>query len=256
MQRTPPSPWDDYLVMAQHLRPAGEALVGQLGPAAADPLVDLGTGTGTVLVEARRRGWFSIGIDLDAAQLRRVPLSAPAVIQADMGSLPLAPRTVGAVASNFGLIFASDPDWILAEAFESLVPGGVIAFTSWTPDGWPQPFRSLLAAHAGTSVAKFPTGLGFVDKALASLRRAGFVNPAARPMSLWWEFCDLDDAAETLTTAAGGLRVLRRWCEENGSWPRARRALIRDLESRVTHTGAGVNLREEYLLVTATVPDG
>lgn len=251
--------WSGYTRMARHLEPTAGHLADLVG-GQAGPWIDIGSGTGNGLRAAQNRGRLAIGVDLASGQLRAAQLvTGLPQVQADGCVLPVRSGSVGAVTSNFGLIFATDPSLVLAEAARSLWPGGLLAFTTWTPQGWPNPARQILwnhlpGAHIGVTAPPFPVELGVEGAAERSLVAAGFSNVRVYQGVLRWTFSDLDDAVETLTTAAGGLRSLREQTEMANTWEAAREALRQEIAGRLISGRHGVHVDDQYVLGLAEAP--
>lgn len=94
-------------------------------------LLDIGTGTGSVLQLVGRDVGAAIGIDASRemlqvarANLNRAELGNCQVRQADMYQLPFPPGSFDAVTLHMVLHFAEEPARVLAEAARVLRPGG------------------------------------------------------------------------------------------------------------------------------------
>lgn len=251
--------WTGYGRMARHLEPAAERLADSVS-ATNDPWLDIGSGSGNGMRAAQRRGQFAIGLDLSLAQLQSVdPAQQGSLVNGDGCVLPMRSDSLGAVTSNFGLIFASKPESVVSEVARCLSLGGLLAFTAWTPDGWPNPLRSILqnylkdsrGATKPVAAAGFPVRLGNVEESHRLVLDAGLDVISIERQALSWHFDDLDDAVETITTAAGGLRALRSKTVDLGAWAAARREVANELANRVEETVSGVQLVDNYLLVVA-----
>jgi len=248
---TTTGPWSNYAVMARHVEPANLHLLDLLGDATGR-LIDIGAGSGTGMEEAASRGWETVGVDVAVEQLANAAELGLSTIRCDARDLPLADASIDAAMSNFGLIFAADPVLALSEAHRVLEPDGQLTFTAWTPGGWPGPCRAVLAAAVGRTSAPFPTHLGDPDTARETLTRIGFDVVRVDAGVLRWRFADLDDAVDTLTAAAGGLRVLRDHAEAVGAWPAARDRLYEELAGRCRTGRRGLVLDDHYLAMLAT----
>ncbi len=129
----------DYSGLAQRLEPAAAALVEVAAPGPDDRVLDVAAGTGNVAVLATARGARVTACDISPrmVQLGR-QRTGPRVewIEADVEDLPLPDAAVDIALSTFGLIFAQRPETALAQLRRVLVPGGQLAFTAWTADGY------------------------------------------------------------------------------------------------------------------------
>jgi len=105
-----------------------------------DRVLDVACGTGVVAVTAARRGAIVTGLDLtpqlldvarDNAQIARVDVDWH---EGDAESLPFPADRFDVVVSQFGHMFAPQPDVALGEMLRVLKPGGTIAFSTWPPE--------------------------------------------------------------------------------------------------------------------------
>lgn len=244
--------WLRYEAMADHLKPAAGVLAGQLA-GAGGAVVDLGSGSGNGLGAARELGLSAIGVDLSVDQLRSCAHRIDCgIAQADVTTLPLGTASCRGAMSNFGVIFAGDLDATFAEAWRVLGPGSVLAFTAWQPEGWHQPARDLLADRLGQSAGIFPVILGDAAVATAHLERAGFSDITTERHTLRWHFADVDAAVDGLTTAAGGLRMLRQRLTDQGLWAEARPHLVEEFRPFCQPADTGIEIVDRYLLVTGS----
>lgn len=255
--------------MAQHLAPAAERMA-DLVSESGSPWLDIGSGSGNGLVASQTHGRWSVGLDLAIGQLRSAQsVVALPQVQGDAGSLPFGEESFEVVTSNFALIFAPDVGAVVAQAYRCLKPGGRFAFTAWTPDGWPNPARQILGRYLppvlgvvldgeplpkASGTGGFPVELGEPDNVLKLLSEAGLVDIVIREGFLRWTFADPEDALETLTAAAGGLRTLREQLVAAGNWDLARAELLAELITRIETDQQGAHIDDRYLLVVASKP--
>jgi len=113
----------------------GEAdLVDRLlgGPAGAGgPVLDAGCGTGRVAIELARRGYETVGVDLDAAMLETARAKAPDLewVLADLDGLNLPGRRFAAVvaAGNVMIFLAPGSEGrVVASLARHVAPGGLL----------------------------------------------------------------------------------------------------------------------------------
>lgn len=244
--------WTNYDRMAAHVAPAAELLLARLGPVAG-VVLDVGSGSGTGLRMAAAGGQPIVGIDLAAEQLDASRVIGVPLVRGDVTALPIRTGALAGVVSNFAIIFAADRSVALAEVARGLRVGGRFAFTAWTPDGWPQPAREVLAGHLDRPRPPFPADLGAPATARALLAEAGFGRVEVERRELVWTFADVDAAVDGLSAAAGGLRLLRRALEERGRWSEAAADLRAVFEPRCVPAGDGVTVVDRYVLYTAEV---
>lgn len=67
--------------------------------------------------------------------------------QADPAALPFADGSFGAAVSAFAPMFCTDARASFAELFRVVAPGGIVAFTAWTPGGIAGRLLRLAAQH-------------------------------------------------------------------------------------------------------------
>ena len=135
------TPGAGYDEMAETLRPAMLHLLESVPVQPGQRLLDAATGTGLAAIEAARRGAHVTGLDFAhdlVAEARRKGTAAGVEVQwdvADIEALPYLDQTFDAVISSFGAIFAPRHDVVVHELARVLKPGGVLAFSSWKPEG-------------------------------------------------------------------------------------------------------------------------
>jgi ubiquinone/menaquinone biosynthesis C-methylase UbiE len=135
--------WADgeYARTAAWLAPAAETLVDAAGVGPGDRVLDVGCGTGNVLLAAGHRGAHATGCDpavglLAEARTRAAQARlAVHLYAAPADALPVPDGAFDAVLSGFAVIFAPDPDAALAEMRRAAAPGGVVGLTSWAHHG-------------------------------------------------------------------------------------------------------------------------
>jgi SAM-dependent methyltransferase len=177
--------------------------VAEAWPADGQPggILDLGTGTGTLALEAARR-WpaaavtgidASRGMILAARERAREDLPASDVARisfdiGDAGQLPYPDEAFDLVVSSFVLQLVQNRLAVLREAHRVLRPGGVLAFVTWmVADGRFAPDEAFfdvldeLNVPDGDAAEEASSG-DFVSARAATLqlRRAGFGDVAAR----------------------------------------------------------------------------
>src|SRR6266496_1729834 len=195
--------------------------VAEAWPADGQPgaILDLGTGTGTLALEAARR-WpaatvsaidASRGMILAARQRARedLPASDAARISfdiADAGHLPFPVGAVDLVVSSFVLQLVADRLAVLREANRVLRPGGLLAFVTWmVADGKFAPDEAFfdvldeLNVPDGDAGDEACSGDFLSARAAAGqLRRAGFRDVTAREE--WLEYAFEPERSEAHTS--------------------------------------------------------
>lgn len=243
--------WSSYDAMARHLAPAAQRLT-DLVTLTEGAVVDLGSGAGLGLQLLERAGVRAVGLERAEDQVRTAQSRGVPQIRGDAATLPFRSASVDAVTSNFAVIFVQPTGAGLAEVARVLRPGGRFAFTAWTPGGWPQPMREVMARHLGVEAPPFPTELGQVDTVRAALGDQALDVADAVAGHLDWQVDGPEHAVEVLTGAAGGLRLLRSRLEDAGGWDAARDELVALVEPRCERLDGSLVVRDAYLLTVAT----
>jgi ubiquinone/menaquinone biosynthesis C-methylase UbiE len=132
-------------------RPAAADLVAELGSPAEGGLLDLGTGTGVLLTEAREAGWSpAVGVDRSLPMLgqARIGQSVP-VAAANAIDLPFRDGTFGAVAGAFVIHTFPRYETAFFDLVRVLRPGGLAGFATWgaTDDEFSRTWRSIAETY-------------------------------------------------------------------------------------------------------------
>lgn len=136
--------WDngDYPALAAHIEPGAWAVAAAAGPGDGCSALEVAAGTGSLALDLTARGWQVTAVDIAPRLIEAGRTPARIADQdirwreASMYALPAPDGSVDLVASSFGLVFAADPQEMLAEARRVLRPGGLLAFSAWTPAGF------------------------------------------------------------------------------------------------------------------------
>lgn len=132
----------DYPAVAARLVPAARAVSAAVGPGRGRAALDVAAGTGSLALALAGSGWEVHAVDIaprliEAGRCRARSLGHDIRWrEASMDDLPYASEAFDLVASSFGLIFAAEPAVTLAESHRVLRPGGTLAFSAWTPQGF------------------------------------------------------------------------------------------------------------------------
>jgi SAM-dependent methyltransferase len=141
----PASVWSSgggsYDNISRGIADALEHAVWRLNPRRGERILDLAPGTGWTSGGLTRRGATVIGADIATDLVEAARANAKAenlAIEYQIGdaeNLPFENGSFDAVASTFGVMFASRPEAAARELARVTRPGGRIALTTWTPDG-------------------------------------------------------------------------------------------------------------------------
>jgi SAM-dependent methyltransferase len=241
----------DYAGLAERLDPAAEALAALV---TTGPVLDVAAGTGNVAVRAAAAGHAVTAADLSPrmVELGRARTAGTAVewVEADAAALPFPDGAFGTVLSAFGMIFAPDPAAALAQVRRVLVPGGRLAFSAWTADGWmarmTEAMRRWIPPAAGVADV---LDWGRPDVVRGWLEAAGFTGVALTPAALPWHFDSpaamtafLREHSPTHVAAAAGLGD-------------AAPEMFAAVEATAGEPDRPVRIEAEYLLVSARSAD-
>lgn len=160
-----------YERTAQMLLPAAQVLVNAAAPRPGERVLDLGSGTGNAGLLAAAAGAQVTAVDPSPRLLRVARTAAhqrglQIVCEvAEAAALPAPNGSFDCVLSNFGVIFAPEPEAAVAEIVRVLDASGRAAFTAWLPGG----------------------GVGALAVAAQDLVRAALGAPPAPPVFPWHE---------------------------------------------------------------------
>ncbi|MGH2783908.1 MAG: class I SAM-dependent methyltransferase [Actinomycetota bacterium] len=124
---------DSYAdLWAPVLRPKGRALLEALEPAESQMLLDLGTGTGTLLGEIAAVAPHARVVAVDRSEGMIGLARGPAMrVVMDAQSIALADESFDRVVMAFVIFTVPDPAGVAAEAFRVLRPGGRFGVATW-----------------------------------------------------------------------------------------------------------------------------
>src|SRR3954471_17131780 len=120
----------------------GPALVAAARIRTGDRVLDVGAGAGATSIPAAHAGGDVVASDLTPELLRAGRSAAVAAgvaiewVEADAEALPFEDESFDVVLSSFGAMFAPRHQVVADELVRVTRPGGTIAMTNWTPEGW------------------------------------------------------------------------------------------------------------------------
>jgi ArsR family transcriptional regulator len=167
--------WDRLRSMISPPAKLEAALLSELNKESLGCILDIGTGTGSIVRLLIERGEHAVGLDrstemlrLARARLQNLPAKKWELVQADFGAIPAAAGSFDTVVLHQVLHYASDPAIPLAEAGRVCRPGGRIAIVDLAA----HEHEELRTRHAHAR-------LGFTDEQMLDwLSTSGF-GPSA-----------------------------------------------------------------------------
>ncbi|HEY3894931.1 MAG TPA: methyltransferase domain-containing protein [Pseudonocardiaceae bacterium] len=238
----------DYSGLARLLEPTADALVEFAAPNQGDHVLDLAAGTGNVAIRAAARGARVTAADIAPRMVqlgRERTGSTVEWIEADVEELPVPADSVDVVLSAFGVIFAPRPDVALAQVRRVLKPGGRLALTAWTSDGYTAQRARIIREFVPPDPAA-PDTLSWGDLSILERRLAGgFTDITIERRTLPWRF----DSAQQMTafyTAHSAAYV----AATRAAGARAEQ-LVAAIERHASPDGGPVRVEAEYLLALA-----
>src|SRR3954452_5785138 len=197
----------DFSVVASRIVLVSEQLADSANLRAGSTVLDVACGNGNATLAAARSGTHSLGVDYVPALLedgRARALAEGLDVEFRLGDaedLPAPTRSVDAVLSVFGTMFAPDHARTAAEIVRVTKPGGTVGLASWTPDGFiGQMFRvvsSFVPAPAGVQ----PPSLWGTPDHLDELFGEAAANVRSQVRPCTWRF----------RTAGEFVTFFRRW---------------------------------------------
>lgn len=157
----------NYEHTAELLLPAARVLVDAAELLSGERVLDIGAGTGNAALLAAAAGARVSAVD-PAERLLGVAQQAAAEQNlrltcrvGDAAHLPLPDSSVDCVLSNFGLIFAPDPQAAVSEVARVLAPEGRVVLTAWLPGGAAGALSAAAHDLVRAAVGMGPTAPGF-----------------------------------------------------------------------------------------------
>jgi ArsR family transcriptional regulator len=171
-----------------------EAILDALGPGPYDLLLDLGTGTGSLLELASGRARQLAGIDTNREMLKcarvrldKAGLTNCSVRLADIYNLPFSESSADAVLIHQVLHFLDNPKAALAEAARVLKPGGRLAIIDFAPHNLEflrEEHAHVRLGFAASEIAAWLNELGIPSSSYRELP-AGTAKQNALTVAIW-----------------------------------------------------------------------
>lgn len=229
-------------------RPAARALCQFARIDAGDRVLDVACGPGTAAIEARALGAAQVtGVDYAAGMLavaRELTAGQTGFtfLEGNALELPVADESFDVAISNFGVIFAPDPERAAREMARAVRPGGRAALTAWLESDVTREYYDLVYQHIPRHPAPHdPYDWGVPARAVAWLGSA-FAGIETHPLAVPFEAESVGAAWAILNRSTGRVaagyatlpadarrafddamhRYFERFRRENGTvfWPR------------------------------------
>ena len=155
----------DFAVIATILQGVSENLAEAADLLPDEQVLDVACGSGNTAIAAARRFTVVTGVDYVPSLLERGRERAAAegvkidFREGDAEALPFEDASFDVVLSSFGTMFAPDQRQAAAELLRTCRPGGRIAMTNWTPDGFVGQMFKVVGSHAPPPVKLDPPPL-------------------------------------------------------------------------------------------------
>ena len=170
----------------RYVRRTASVVLDQLPPLDSGTLLDVGSGTGTLLALACARFPAARLIGAEPSDgMREVAARTldgldVAILAADAAHLPLPDASVDALTCANVPHYLHDPHAAALEWRRVLRPGGTLIVQDYVPNGWPG-FSRLVAANDRELVRVYTTG-----ELAQVLRAAGFAQVQAQTFRIDW----------------------------------------------------------------------
>lgn len=246
-----------YEIVGDWLAPASLSVLDAVdaplaGVLAGQRVLDLATGTGTVAIEAARRGAGVTGVDLtdELLEIARQRASAAGVqvrfLRGDFDQLSesLGDEVFDVVTSSFGVIFAPSAEATLGGLTPHVATGGLFAVAGWDPAGVfivPESMLELLPERPN-----MPDMTWWTTRIEELCAATSWEVTTAEVDELHIPFESVEDAADQLERWSGGFGALLEMFDQAGVGPEARTQFVSHLGSFVEPTSDGVLLRATY----------
>jgi SAM-dependent methyltransferase len=213
-------------------------------------VLDAAAGTGNVAIRAAARGARVTAADIAPRMVqlgRERTGDAVEWIEADVEDLPLSDGTVDVVLSAFGVIFAPRPEVALAQLRRVLKPGGRLAITAWTADGYIAQRARIIKQFVPPDEAA-PDSLSWGDSEILKQRLATeFTDISIERRSLPWHFDSPQQMTAFYDAHSAAYRAARQAAGDRAD------EMAAAIERHASPDGGPVRLQATYLLATAAL---
>ena len=198
----------DYAIVGTTLQIVGETLCEAVDLRSGERVLDVAAGNGNATLAAARRFAEVTSTDYVGALLERGQERAQAerlevtFEVADAEDLPFRDASFDVVLSTFGVMFTPSHERAAAELVRVCRPGGRIALTNWTPDGFiGQLFKTIGKYVPPTPGMKSPAMWG--NRAHLDMLFGGGAAVTATAKTFTFRYCSPDHWVEVFRTYYG-----------------------------------------------------
>jgi SAM-dependent methyltransferase len=246
--------WASFAPTATFTTPVSAHLVQFAGVARGEAVLDVGTGTGVAAITAARAGARATAIDLTPALLEVARENAHlagvdvAFAEGDAEHLPYPDASFDVVLSQFGHMFAPQPERAVAEMRRVLKPTGRIAFATWPPDLLVGRMFAFIGGKMPPPPGVPPPGLWGDEAVIKQRLGAAFGDPTFERGLMSVPALSLAHYRTFMERSVGPLQKL---VESLAGDPEQLAAMRRECDALVEPYHAGNVVRQEYLLTRA-----
>ncbi len=247
----------DFGVVGTTLQIVGESLCEAVDLRAGSRVLDVACGNGNASLAAARRWCHVTGVDyvpmlIEQARVRAAAERLPVTFQVgDAESLDFPDVSFDYVLSTFGVMFAPDQTRAASELVRVCKPGGKIALSNWTPNGFAGQMFRTVGQHVAPPAGVKPPPLWGTRERLQELFGAAAQSIVAEPRYFAMRFESAEHWLSVFRQWFGPLLTAYSRLDANGQ-----AALTRDLiELASRHDrggGHGFVAPSEYLEIVIT----
>jgi SAM-dependent methyltransferase len=239
----------DYAVVGATLQIMGEQLCESAELRPDWRVLDVATGNGGTAIAAARRGCDVVGVDyvpelLAQARQRAAAERYPITFdEGDAEDLPYPDASFDAVTSTVGVMFTADHRRAADELLRVCRPGGTIALTNWTPDGFIGQVFKAIGAHVPPPPAATPAPLWGTEPYLTELFGDGVADLRTEVRTFTFRYRSADHFLDVFRTTYGPMLKAFEGLPDDG-----RDALAADLRALL----ASANVATGTLAIPST----
>ena len=249
--------WASFTPTAVFTTPVAAHVVRFAGISAGERVLDVGTGTGVVAITAARAGAQVTGLDLTPELLEVARENARIArtggidwTEGDAEKLPYPDASFDVVVSQFGHMFAPQPEVAMAEIRRVLRPGGRFACATWPPEHLIGKIFAFVARHSPPPPpGAVPPPLWGNPEVLVERLSAGFAPPFFARGTMTFSALSLGHYRLFMETSVGPLQKL---FESLAGEPEKLAAVRGEFEAIVEPYFADNLVYQDYILTRAT----